>query len=498
MPPQTQLISDEQMDNAVAHLRGLLEGGENQTTLSRKCGVSQPLISRIFSRQVRRPTLKTLRKLAGALGTDLEEITQTPVPGIGGHGTSATQETERVEQRGADDVRLASNPAIRDVFASRLPDTELMPPRQEDSLSSLLRAWETPQKNVMSIVGWGGCGKTALVKRLLGHLAARSYRRAQLVFCWSFRNAASAGEVSSDSFFQAALSWFRNHVPACVNSEPKGVALARLIRQTRTLLILDALDTYQAPPGPSEGQLADPALRELLLELAAFNPGLCVVTSRIAIPELSSFGETALQLTLEALDADEGAEVLRRSGLTETNERLFRLTEELHGHNLSLWTAARFLRDMRAAEMSNPIREAFACGEGKELKELMTSYENWLSPEGEPNEELALLRTLSLFEVPASMGDLQLFRAGSPIEGLNRPFVGLDDFRWARLLSRLERTRLISLRQGARDANSESLLVSTPAFVREYFREKLLRDDPNAWRRAQAILLDRHENTLLR
>lgn len=45
--------------------------------------------------------------------------------------------------------------------------------------------------------------------------------------------------------------------------------------------MLDGLEPLQRPPGPHEGRLREPSLEALLRELAAFNKGLCVITTRL-------------------------------------------------------------------------------------------------------------------------------------------------------------------------------------------------------------------------
>ena len=51
------------------------------------------------------------------------------------------------------------------------------------------------------------------------------------------------------------------------------------VAHRRTLLVLDGLEPLQSPPGPQEGRLREPSLQALLRELAAFNKGLCVITT---------------------------------------------------------------------------------------------------------------------------------------------------------------------------------------------------------------------------
>src|SRR5262249_47572673 len=56
----------------------------------------------------------------------------------------------------------------------------------------------------------------------------------------------------------------------------------------RTLLILDGLEPLQNPPGPQEGRVHDPSLQAFLRELAAFNKGLCVITTRLPVADIAS------------------------------------------------------------------------------------------------------------------------------------------------------------------------------------------------------------------
>ena len=42
----------------------------------------------------------------------------------------------------------------------------------------------------------------------------------------------------------------------------------------------------QNPPGPQEGRVREPSLQALLRELAAFNKGLCVITTRMPVADI--------------------------------------------------------------------------------------------------------------------------------------------------------------------------------------------------------------------
>jgi hypothetical protein len=72
----------------------------------------------------------------------------------------------------------------------------------------------------------------------------------------------------------------------------------------------------QNPPGAQEGRLRDPSLQALLRELAAFNMGLCVITTRTPVADLSDHdGSSALRRHLEHLSSHAGAQLLRVLGV---------------------------------------------------------------------------------------------------------------------------------------------------------------------------------------
>jgi hypothetical protein len=71
--------------------------------------------------------------------------------------------------------------------------------------------------------------------------------------------------------------------------------------------VLDGLEPLQNPPGPQEGRLRDPALQALLRELAAFNQGVCVITTRTPIADIADHERTsAPRRDLEQLSSDAG------------------------------------------------------------------------------------------------------------------------------------------------------------------------------------------------
>ena len=173
--------------------------------------------------------------------------------------------------------------APKKISVARLPVTGSDVFGREEDIAFLDRAWANKDVNVVTIVAWAGVGKSTLVNHWLRRMAAEHYRSAELVFGWSFYRQGTSGDTSSaDEFLDAALTWFGDPDPRLGTAWEKGERLAKLVAHRRTLLVLDGLEPLQNPPGPQEGRLREPSLQALLRELAAFNTGLCVITTRLA------------------------------------------------------------------------------------------------------------------------------------------------------------------------------------------------------------------------
>ena len=199
------------------------------------------------------------------------------------------------------------------ISIARLPVTGSDVFGREEDIAFLNDAWANQKVNVVTIVAWAGVGKSTLVNHWLRGMGAHDYTSAELVFGWSFyRQGSSGGTSSADEFLDAALAWFGDPDPRIGTAWEKGARLANLIAHRRTLLVLDGLEPLQYPPGVGEGRLREPSLQAFLRELAAFNKGLCVVTTRMPIADIADYERTsALRRDLEQLSTDAGARLLR-------------------------------------------------------------------------------------------------------------------------------------------------------------------------------------------
>ena len=296
-----------------------------------------------------------------------------------------------------------TRPAPKKISIARLPVTGSDVFGREEDIAFLDGAWANKDVNVVTIVAWAGVGKSTLVNHWLRRMAVEQYRSAQLVFGWSFyRQGTSGGSSSADEFLDVALTWFGDPEPRLGTDWEKGERLAKLVAKRRTLLVLDGLEPLQNPPGSQEGRLREPSLQALLRELAAFNGGLCVITTRTPVADIADHeGASALRRDLEQLSSDAGAKLLRALGIEGHEPELRNASAEFNGHCLALTLLGSYLTDAYNGDIRcrKEVSERLAhdVRQGAHARKVMESYQAWFG-EG---PELSVLRLLGLFDRPA-------------------------------------------------------------------------------------------------
>ena len=365
------------------------------------------------------------------------------------------------------------------ISVARLPITASLVFGRDEDLAFLDTAWVDPQVNVVSIVAWAGVGKSTLVNQWLRHMAAEHYRSAELVFGWSFYRQGISGDASSaDEFLDATLAWFGDPDPRIGTAWEKGERLARLVAHRRTLLVLDGLEPLQNPPGPQEGRLREPSLQALLRELAAFNTGLCVITTRLPVADIADHeGTSAPHRDLEHLTSEAGAQLLRAMGVKGPEAELRRASDEFRGHCLALTLLGSYLTDAYNGEIhcreEVSKRLAHDVRQGAHARRVMASYQNWFG-EG---PELSVLRILGFFDRPAHEQAVEAVLKPPAIPGLTDSLTHLSPTRRRTVLARLRRARLLT----GEDPHCPGHLDTHP-LVREYFGEQLRSQETEGWK----------------
>jgi Protein kinase domain/NACHT domain len=365
------------------------------------------------------------------------------------------------------------------ISVARLPVTGCDVFGREEDLVILDEAWADPHVNVVTIVAWAGVGKSTLINHWLRRLAAEQYRSAEFIFGWSFYHQGTSGNSSSaDEFIDAALAWFGDPDPRIGTAWEKGERLAKLVAHRRTLLVLDGLEPLQNPPGPQEGRVRESSFQALLRELAAFNTGLCVITTRLPVADLADHERSsARRLDLEQLSSDAGAKLLRALGVKGNESELRSASEEFGGHCLALTLLGSYLTDAYKGDIrcrrEVSARLADDVRQGVHARKVMDSYQTWFGP----GPELSLLRILGLFDRPVDERVLATLLKPPAIAGLTEPLANLSPTEWRTLLARLRRARLLA----AEDPHNRGHLDTHP-LVREYLGEQLRSQQTEAWK----------------
>ena len=363
---------------------------------------------------------------------------------------------------------------------------------REPELEALDAAWANESLNVYTLVAWGGAGKTSLVFHWVQERFAAGepkWAGVERYFDWSFysQGTGESRQTSADLFVAKALEFFGDPDPTVGGPHERGERLAGLIRQHRTLLILDGIEPLQYPPGdPQAGRLKDPALEALLRELAADNPGLVVITTREHLTNLEGHATTEEQ-QLDKLAREAAVALLRHLQIVGTEEELHAAWEDAGGHALTLSLLGRFITDAYEDRDIRHYREvkfdvADQEHQGRSAFKVMIAYERWLDSGGpERQRELAVLRLTGLFDRPMAKGCLQALRAEPPIPGLTDALVSLTPQQWNIAVKRLSEVELLSVSADAIDAHP---------LIREYFAAQLQREQPEAFQAAHSRLFD--------
>ncbi len=364
---------------------------------------------------------------------------------------------------------------------------------RDDELARLGAAWTDPEIRVVTLVAWGGVGKTSLAAKWAAQLAARGYDGASY-FDWSFysQGTREAGGPSSDTFVAAALRFFGDAEMAesAASAWDKGARLAQLVAGRRTLLVLDGLEPLQHPPGPLAGELKDPAVTALLKGLAASNPGLCLVTTRESVTDLTSFRDTtAPEHKLGRLSMAAGVTLLEALGVRGADGELVELVRDVGGHALTLHLLGQYLSRAHGGDVRRRDRvrleKADRKTQGGHAFKTMAAYESWLAAGGEDGaRQLAVLRLLGLFDRPADAGCLAALRRGPVIVGLTEPLADLEEDDWNLTVRALADCRLIAL------SSAEASSLDAHPLIREYFARQLRDHSPDAWRAAHGRLFE--------
>ena len=389
---------------------------------------------------------------------------------------------------------------------------------REQEIALLDLALAEPRIAALSLVAWGGVGKTVVTQHWLSRLQRANWYGARRVYAWSFYSQGTTEDrqISEDLFLAHALEWFGVKCDPATSPWDKGRLLADAVASERTLLILDGIEPLQYPPGPMGGQLRAPGVQTLLRRLATTDDGsaegrLCVLTTREPVADIAEYERgpdglwgRSVRVNLGNLTEDAGAALLhhagaRRAGAAEIppdDAELRGASREVDGHALTLSLLGRFLHrahqgDVRRRDLVE-FRQADSTIQGGHTFRMLAAFEKWFAKGGVFGaRRLAVLRLLGLFDAPADSGCFAVLRAVPVITGLTDPLFTpgvetatgqsslqpLAEEEWNEVVSFLPDFGLLS---HFTCTDSRGRVLDCHPLIREYFANQVATRTPDA------------------
>lgn len=269
---------------------------------------------------------------------------------------------------------------------------------REEELS-LLTTWVVKERcRVVSVVGFGGVGKSALVVRFMSQLA----NHFQVVIWRSLRDVPTY-ELLLDDCLHVLMPEPLEELPASL--EERQNLLLKFMRSTRTLLVLDNLESI-LEKGESAGHLR-PEYKNLgrVLHLAAGteHQSCVLLTSREKPSDLIPHeGNQAPVRTLRLTQLDNAAcnRLLAEKDVTGSESEKAKLTEAYEGNPLALKIVAQTIAELFNGEIMPFLEQGEVIFGG--VRQLLNEQFSRLS-----RMEQDVLIWLAILREPATLADLR-------------------------------------------------------------------------------------------
>jgi len=294
---------------------------------------------------------------------------------------------------------------------------------REREMEGLRLFWRS-RPGVLSLVGLGGAGKTAVAQRFLQEILEADPSDGLLV--WSFYE-----EPDANAFLQTACRYFGG------GSTPDayGAGWFHLLKEAlgdggRYLLVLDGLERVQrqqTDAGGIYGEMEDPLLRGLLTRLAARSGNArAILTTRFPVADVERWhGKGSQVIDIDQLDPEAGRALLRSHGVRGEDGALDALLSAYGGHALTIdllgGAIARFFAgDPAAAPLPGPDPQEPGSRQARCLARVLRIYEERLPP-----REVALLSRLCIFRFGVDADALEAIFLGPGRESVAGEMAGI-------------------------------------------------------------------------
>ncbi|SEA91788.1 AAA ATPase domain-containing protein [Thiothrix caldifontis] len=367
-------------------------------------------------------------------------------------------------------IHIDRLPTVSGAFFGREAELQLL----DDALSG-------NGTRIIQFIAAGGTGKTKLLRHWLNQHDTDIPNR----LVWSFysQGAAEDKQVSASPFFLDAFKALKAEKSSFNSEEEKGDYLAELLISHQCLLVLDGLEPLQHAGRGMRGELKDRAIRQLLKNLASKHTSLCIITSQIAVFELSDRDHVVTH-DLHNLTQSDGVALLRSLKVKGHHQSLGKAVREYGCHALTLHLLGNALHTYLDGDVRKRDTILKLIGDDDHLErhafKVMLAYSKWLAD----TPELKLLHLLGLFDHPIETDVLQvLWRQQIP--DLTQ---GIAETAWKVAIRDLRDKHKLLFAH-----NPKADLLDCHPLIREYFGRQLRETYPHAWQQAHASLYNHYQ-----
>jgi len=272
---------------------------------------------------------------------------------------------------------------------------------QEAKLKTITEWYKNPEVRVGALIGWGGVGKSAIVRNWYDNLGSNAIKP-DGIFWWGFyRNA------YLEQFLNALLRFVSQgqiEQETIKSTWEKIDRIKEYIAQGTYLIILDGLEQMQkSESGDEFGKMIHRECTELLHYLADVPKGLCLITTRYPLKDLDEWHEWGYEKrSLIDLSIPDSLLMLRRRGVKGSEEDMIEVINRYKGHALSLTSVAGYVNKYYDGDIKQAPEVEFILDDRKRFKDvnkLLRKYAEKMS-----ESERIFLNIFSLFrtEVPGN------------------------------------------------------------------------------------------------
>lgn len=333
---------------------------------------------------------------------------------------------------------------------------------RDDMLAALAADSERPNCYLSSVIGFGGEGKSSLLRRWADNLLGdSSVPHPDGVFWWTFSTIDSA-----DQFFEAAVKYVAGSSIdslELLSSSARAHFIAARLYQHRFIFILDGLEALQEQQGDRFGELTNSALRELLIYFAnGEHKSFGLLASRVPLVELLSYSTHSVH-ELTGLSADEGVELLQNLGVKGPSQAVREIVEEWDGHPLTLTLLSTQLVELYRGEVGHSeIPHPAADAPHREfVSAVLDPYLPHLSP-----AEVNFLCVFSLFRKSIPENAFPIVFRKEATGSLRGPLAALSLEDFQSLVNHLVNYRLLRIETNRKD-------FTTHPQIRSYFHSRI-------------------------